>query len=66
MATTQAAQESTVDKVAPRLGQNVSRTKDVPWYQYKVGSSLTPAGRQLLETYSGIPASEVEEHIYKI
>lgn len=59
-------QESTVVKVAPRLGHEVSRTKDVPWYQSKVGSSLTPAGRQLLETYGGIPASEVEEHIYKI
>ncbi|KAI4217984.1 MAG: hypothetical protein L6R36_009179, partial [Xanthoria steineri] len=66
MATTQAAQASTVATDTPRLGQNVSRTKEVPWYQPKLGSSLTPAGRQLLETYSGIPASEVEDHIYKI
>lgn len=66
MATTEAAQASSIDTATPRLGQNISRTKAVPWYQPKVGSSLTPAGRQLLETYSGIPASEVEDHIYKI
>ncbi|KAI4236487.1 MAG: hypothetical protein LQ349_002514 [Xanthoria aureola] len=66
MATTEADQASSIDTATPRLGQNISRTKAVPWYQPKVGSSLTPAGRQLLETYSGIPASEVEDHIYKI
>ena len=49
-----------------RLGANVSRTKDVPYYHSKIGSSLTPAGRQLFETYSRVPASEVEAHIYKI
>lgn len=43
----------------------MSRSKDLPWYQSKLGSSLTPAGRALLETYSGIPSSEVEAHIYK-
>lgn len=37
-----------------------------PWFQSKIGYSLTPPGRQLLEEYSGISASEVEEHIYKI
>lgn len=48
-----------------RIAENVSRFKDVPWFQSKLGSSLTPAGRSLLEVYSGIPASEVEAHIYK-
>ncbi|MCJ1347442.1 hypothetical protein MMC31_005667, partial [Peltigera leucophlebia] len=37
-----------------------------PWFQSKIGYNLTPAGRQLLEEYSGISASEVEAHIYKI
>lgn len=37
-----------------------------PWFQSKIGYSLTSAGRQLLEEYSGISASDVEAHIYKI
>ena len=48
-----------------RIADKVSRSRDVPWFQSKLGSSLTPAGRSLLENYSGIPASEVETHIYK-
>ena len=47
-------------------GANVSRSKNVPYFQSEIGSSLTPAGRQLFETYSRLPASEVEAHIYKI
>ncbi|KAL8786519.1 MAG: hypothetical protein Q9213_002746 [Squamulea squamosa] len=53
------------EKKAPRLGDNVSRSKNVPWFQSKIGSSLTPAGRDLLGTYSGIAAAEIEDHIYK-
>ena len=49
-----------------KQGANVSRTKGVPYFHSKIGSSLTPAGRQLFETYSRVPASEVEAHIYKI
>lgn len=45
---------------------NVSRSKNVPWFQAKIGSSLTLAGRQLLEEYSHIDPSEVETHLYKI
>ena len=48
-----------------KQGANVSRTKDVPYFRSKINFSLTPAGRQLFETYSRIPASEVEAHIYK-
>ena len=48
-----------------RIADHVSRSRNVPWFHSKLGSSLTPAGRSLLETYSGIPASEVEAHIYK-
>ena len=44
----------------------VSRSKSLPWYHSKIGTSLTPAGRQLLEQYSGIEPSEVESHVYKI
>lgn len=50
----------------PKLGDDISRTKNVPWFQSTIGSSLTTAGRQLLETYGGIPSSEVEQHIYSI
>ncbi|KAL8700524.1 MAG: hypothetical protein Q9201_005399 [Fulgogasparrea decipioides] len=52
-------------KEVSRQGYNVSRSKNVPWFQSKIGSSLTSASRELLETYSGILASEVEDHIYK-
>ena len=47
-----------------RIADDVSRSRNIPWFQSKIGSSLTPAGRSLLEIYSGIPASEVEAHIY--
>ena len=44
----------------------VSRSKKVPWFQSEIGSSVTPAGRQLLESYSGIDPSDIENHLYKI
>ena len=50
---------------APSFGDNFSRAKNVPWFQSKLDASLTPAGRALFETYSGIPAAEVEAHIFK-
>lgn len=46
--------------------KTVSRSKDVPWFQSKIGSSLTLTGRRLLEQYSGIAPSDVEAHIYRI
>ena len=49
-----------------KQGANVSRSKSVPYFHSEIGSSLTPAGRQLFETYCRLPASEVEAHIYKI
>lgn len=55
----------TTQNKAPRFGDNFSRSKNVPWFQSKLGSNLTPAGRALFQTYSGIPATEVEAHIYK-
>lgn len=48
------------------LGADISLSKNPPWFQSKIGYNLTPAGRQLLEEYSGISASEVEAHIYRI
>ena len=41
-------------------------SKDVPWFQAEIGSSLTEEGRRLLEDYSKIPHDEIEDHIYKI
>ena len=55
-----------IQKGSTIQGANVSRSKNVPYFQSEIGSSLTPAGRQLFETYSRLPASEVEAHIYKI
>jgi len=42
------------------------RDKDVPWYVEKVGPKLGDAARELLQSYSKVPANEVEDHIYKI
>lgn len=42
------------------------RSKDLPWFHSKIGDNLAPAGRRLLEEYSGIPPSEVEGHIYSV
>lgn len=51
---------------AVELAAQISRSKNLPWFQSKIGSSLTLAGRQLLEEYSHIDPSEIESHIYKI
>ncbi|KAL6714990.1 hypothetical protein ACLMJK_007250 [Lecanora helva] len=50
---------------ARELAKNAPRSKDLPWFQHKIGSSLTPAGRKLLEGYSGIAPEDVETHIYR-
>ena len=44
--------------------KSTPRSKNLPWFQANIGSSLTPEGRQLLEEYSGIPPEEVVAHIY--
>lgn len=36
------------------------------WYNASLGSKLGAPARELLETYSHIPASEVEAHVYSI
>ena len=54
------------NSLAISVATSNSRSKSVPWFHSKIGSSLTPAGRQLLEQYSGIKPSEVESHVYKI
>ncbi|KAM0796363.1 hypothetical protein BDR22DRAFT_900139 [Usnea florida] len=46
--------------------KNAPRSKHLPWFQSNIGSSLTPAGRHLLEEYSGIPSAEVVSHIHKV
>jgi hypothetical protein len=42
-----------------------SRDKTVAWYHPTLGN-LPPQTRDLLKTYSQIPESEMETHIYKI
>lgn len=51
---------------APTPGTDASQCQNLPWFQSKIGDSLTPACRQLLEEYSGVKSSEVESHVYKI
>lgn len=53
-------------QAALEMAAKISRSKDLPWFQSKIGSSLTPASRQVLEEYSHIDPAEVESHIYKI
>lgn len=53
-------------KTAKDLAERAPRSKDLPWFQSNIGSSLTPSGRQLLEGYGGIASEEVVPHIYKV
>ncbi|KAF2255137.1 hypothetical protein BU26DRAFT_151226 [Trematosphaeria pertusa] len=40
---------------------------DVPWWDERPnGTQITPAARHLLETYSGIPAEKIEDHVIRI
>src|ERR1700761_8860185 len=43
-----------------------TRDKDVPWYNPSLDQKLAASTRELLETYSKIPADQVENHVYKI
>jgi hypothetical protein len=38
----------------------------ISWYNKSIGSKLGEPARHLLETYSNIPADEVEKHVYAI
>ena len=57
---------SMTSPVSAKPGAGISRSKSLPWFQSKIGSSLTPASRKLLEEYSGVSAVEVEAHVYRI
>jgi len=43
-----------------------NRDKGVPWYNPDLGQKLGDSARELLESYSKIPAEDVEDHVYKI
>jgi hypothetical protein len=43
-----------------------NRDKDVLWYNPNLGKKLGDSARELLESYSKIPAEDVENHVYKI
>ena len=34
-----------------------------PWWQHDVASVLQPQSREMLETYAGVPADKVIDHI---
>jgi SAM-dependent methyltransferase len=46
----------------PMIG---SYEKDVPWYNPNI-TNLSPSTRELLETYSKVPAASVEDHVLKM
>jgi hypothetical protein len=48
------------------VGRIQAHDKAVPWYNPSLGYRLTRSTRELLETYSNIPADEVENHVHKI
>ena len=61
------AELTPLDPSDPRvLATAVSRSKNWPWYQEKIGDKLTPAVKKLLQEYSGITLQDVEAHIYKV
>jgi len=45
-----------------------NRDKDVPWYNPELGTRLAvgSSARELLEKYSKIPPTKVEDHVSKI
>ncbi|MCJ1381828.1 hypothetical protein MMC17_004939 [Xylographa soralifera] len=49
----------------PPTGAVAARPTDVPWYSPDL-EAISPAARELLEKYSGIPAEEVLPHVLKI
>ena len=59
-----ATMSSTPKQNVKDRAKSAPRSKNLPWFQANIGSSLTPEGRQLLEEYSGIPPEEVVAHIY--
>lgn len=42
-----------------------SRNKDVSWYSSDIGE-LSPATKELLHSYSGIPEDQIIPHILKV
>ncbi|KAH8654973.1 hypothetical protein BGZ60DRAFT_495568 [Tricladium varicosporioides] len=61
-----AADEPKLGDSPLKLAETLSRSKAFPWYQEDLGSRLTPQCRNLLESYSGIPAAKVEKHVYEM
>ena len=50
---------------ADRQAERDQYSKDVPWY-FKELADLSPACRELFESYSHIPPEEVDSHIYEL
>ena len=48
------------------LAASIPRSKDWPWYHKEIGESLTAGAGTILQDYSQIAPSNVEEHLYKI
>lgn len=55
--------QTDIPDAAAKIG---SRDKNVPWYIPSLDEKLIPSTRELFESYSKIPANEVENHVYKI
>ncbi|MCJ1395292.1 hypothetical protein MMC18_008176 [Xylographa bjoerkii] len=44
----------------------IPRSKNWPWYHESIGDKLTTTVKDLLEGYSGIPAEDMNSHVYMI
>lgn len=43
-----------------------ARSVSWPWYHQLLTHELTPEAKELLSAYSGVPAAEMEAHVYSI
>lgn len=43
-----------------------ARSVSWPWYHHTLTTELTADSRTLLQQYSGVPAQDVEHHVYRI
>ena len=43
-----------------------ARDKGVPWYHPDISNRIGDSIREVFENYGKVPASEVQEHVYKI
>jgi hypothetical protein len=55
------------DEHPESLATLMTRTKDAPWYVGELrDGDIWPECRELLQKYSGIPADQVDKHVFDV